>query len=174
MSFPDLIIGGIVVPRLACLSVDQDYGNIGPVTLQRLGDGTGLIQSHGWSKLSTSIDCTGWASEGLAGIDFHDQAGVTIACIKPRSIKSPSNIITIPAARRTDEPVRGFACVGAMLVPSPVGMAGNIATITTVPGASGYQAEWLPLLTCFCEGGVRVKYSMGSNEHGWSLQGEEL
>jgi hypothetical protein len=174
MSLPDLIIGGITIPRLASLDFSQSYENIGPHTLQRLGDGTGLPQSHGWNKIATSISCSGWAPEGLDGVDWKAAAGVAIACIKPRSIKSASNAITIPAARRTDHGPWGFACVGDELVSSPVSLTGNVATITTVSGASGYLVEWLPLITCFSQNGVRANYDSGGNAYGWTLDAEQL
>lgn len=174
MSFPALIIAGITIQRLATLTVQQEYFDIAPVTLQRLGDGTGLPQSHGWSKLGTSISCSGWMPAGMDGVDWKSPAGVTIACIKPLSINSPSNVITIPAGRRTDHPPRGFACVGMDMVSSPVALVGNVATITTVAGATSYQVDWLPLLTFFAAAGLRKSYDSNGNEYGWTLDAEQL
>lgn len=174
MSIANLIIGGITVHRLASLDFQQSYENIGPTKLQRLGDGSGLIQSHGWSKLATSISCAGWAPEGLEGLDWKAAAGVSIACVKPRSIRSASNVITIPSARRSDHAVLGFACVGDELVSSPVVVVSHVATITTVSGATGYLVEWLPLITCFSEAGVRTNYDSNGNVYGWTLDAEQL
>jgi hypothetical protein len=174
MSFPDLIIGGIRIPRWACHTVNQSYDQVGGASLLRLGNGTGIIQSAAWGKLRTSLNCSGWAGPGLSGIDWQDPAGVTIACIEPRGITSPSNIIALPAARRLDEPVLGFAIVGDELLLTAVEVEDDVATLTTVIGATAYKVEWLPLINCFVDGGPKESYDSRSNEYSFSLDGEEL
>jgi hypothetical protein len=160
LNFPDLIIAGIRVPRSACLSIEQDYTPVGAASLLRMGNGDGIIQSSEWGKLSTSITCTGWAPSGLDGINWKSPAGITIACIKPMSL--------IEAA------VKGYALLGNRQVETEVDLVGNTATLTTVVGATQYKVEWLPILTCFCNGGVKPRYSSRGNEYAWSLEGEEL
>lgn len=174
MSFPDLIIAGIRVPRVSNLTVSQDYEALGPAELLRLGNGDGLIQSADWGKWRTSISCSGWLSSGLNGIDWKSPAGIEIHCIKPMSIIAGSNVIVIPGEFRTDEPVLGYAQIGNKLVATDVTLAGNTATLDAVVGAAAYKVEWLPILTCFCKNGVRTSYSTQGNEYAWSLDGEEL
>jgi hypothetical protein len=174
MSFPDLIIDGIRLPRMSSLKVAQSYEPLGPVSLLRLGDGTGVIQSHGWTKWSTSIQCSGWTSAGLDAIDWHDPAGVTIACITPMSIKSDDAEILLPSSRRSDEPVVAYACFGNEEIPAEVEVVDDIANIVEVVGATGYKVEWFPLMTMFCEKGVQISYDSSGNERGWSLNGVQL
>jgi hypothetical protein len=174
VSIPDLIIGGIRVPRYASVTVDQDYEEIGAASLLRMGNGDGIIQSAEWGKWSTRISCTGWSSTGLNGVNWKDPAGVTIACIKPMSVIKPGNVITIPGIYRTDAEVIGYALIGNQEVPTDVSMDGNVATLDTVVDATAYKVEWIPILTCFCDGGIKPSYSSRSNEYAWSLEGEEL
>jgi hypothetical protein len=174
LSFPDLIIGDIRIPRKACHTISQSYDQVGGTSLLRLGNGTGIIQSAAWGKLRTTLNCSGWAGPGLSGIDWQDSAGVTIACIEPRGLTSSSNIIALPAARRTDEPVLGFAVVGNELVLTPVDVEDDVATLTIVAGATAYKAEWLPLINCFVDGGIKESYDSQSNQYSFTLEGEEL
>jgi hypothetical protein len=174
VSFPDLIIGGIRVPRASHLSISQDYEEIGAAELLRLGNGDGLIQSADWGKWKTSISCSGWASSGLNGIDWKNPAGVEIHCVKPMALIKPSNVIVIPGEFRTDQPVLGYAQIGSKLLTTEVSLVGNTATLAVVSGAIAYKVEWLPVLTCFCPGGVRTGYNTQGNEYSWSLEGEEL
>jgi hypothetical protein len=176
VSFSDLIIGGIRLPRHASLTVDQDYSPIGAASMLRMGNGGGIIQSSEWGKWSTTISCTGWSPSGLDGINWKDPGGVVIACIKPMSLitTDTENVITIPGTYRTDAEVIGYALVGNYQVPTAVSMEGNVATLTAVSGATAYKVEWLPILNCFCNGGIKPSYSSRSNEYAWSLEGEEL
>jgi len=174
VSFPDLIIAGIRVPRMACHTIDQDYKPIGAASLLRMGNGDGIIQAAEWEKCSTSISCSGWSSAGLDGLNWKDPAGLEIACIKPKSIIKASNVITIPGVYRTDEPVLGYAMLGNLQVQTEVSLAGNVATLTVVTGATQYKVEWLPIMTFFCPGGVKPGYSSRSNEYAFSIEGEEL
>lgn len=174
MSFPDLIIGGIVVPRRASLKISQDYQPFGSAGVLRMGDGSGLIQSSDWQKLRTTINCTGWSPNGLDGINWRDPAGVAISCITPLSIISASRVIAIPGTLRGDHTVLGYAMLGNREIETGVVMAGNTATLDEVDGATAYKVRWLPVLTCFCDGGIRPSYSSDANEFAWSLEGEEL
>jgi hypothetical protein len=174
MSFPDLIIGGIVVPRRASLKISQDYQPFGSASLLRMGDGSGLIQSSDWQKVRTTINFTGWSPTGLDGINWRDPAGVTIACITPLSMISESHVITIPGTIRADHYVLGYAMLGSSEIETTVEMVGNVATLNEVEGATAYKVRWLPVLTCFCDGGIRPSYTSDANEFGCSLSGEEL
>jgi hypothetical protein len=174
MSFPDLIIGGIRVPRHACLDLDQSYEDIVSAELLRLGNGDGLIQTADWGKIRTTINCSGWLSSGLNGINWKDPAGVAIACVEPRSIIAVDNIISIPGTIRDDHPVTAFALIGNEEVPTEVSVLENTATLVEVDDATAYMVRWLPVLTCFCAGGIRSSYTTSGNEFSWSLNGEEL
>lgn len=176
MSFPDLIIGGIVVPRRG-IKITQEYEPLGAASLLRMGNGEGIIQSNEWQKLRTSISCSGWAVSGLDGLNWLDEAGIVIACYTPLSISTDSSddhVVTIPGTIREDHEPLGYALFGSREVPTGISMAGNIATLEEVEGATAYKVRWLPVLTCFCPGGVKPGYSTSGNEFAWSLIGEEL
>lgn len=140
---PDLIVAGITIPIEALGDHGQTYERVGGRATLTMADGSQIVQSR-WEKLITKVRGDGWAPPGLADID--PAAVVEVACVAPRAISRAGNLIPLPAARRSDAPVRGQAVVAGRVVPTAVVVAGNLATLDAVPGASGYRALYYPLL----------------------------
>lgn len=148
MSRPMLYIGSLQIPWVAGLDMQQSYEPLDAIHNSRLADGT-LDTAVRWSgKMRTRITGSGWIPPGLSTLNRADD--YVIKCIAPDSIGSPSNVITLPAARRTDagaDPY-GIAIVNGEEVPAPVtGIVGDVATLTVVSGATLYQCWYYPQIT---------------------------
>lgn len=169
---PDLTINGLRLPLRIGAQIQQSYEDIGGFALLRLGAGAAVLQ-QAWRKLRTTLSAQGIAPPGLAAIDWTQP--VTLGCIAARSIQSASNVINIPAARRADAPPYGWAVMpDGLLRPTPVAVAGNVATLIPVAGAAGYQVLWYPVMTVYALAGVQASYDAAGAVAGWELIAEEV
>lgn len=168
---PDLILDTLRVPVAVGGESQQTYETFGAFAVLRLGLGAAVHQEV-WRKLRTTLSITGAVPVGLDGIDW--TATHTLACIAPRSIQAATNAITLPAARRADAAPYGFAVTSAgLLQPTAVTLAGNVATLTAVAGATGYQVLYYPLLTIRAPAGPRCSYDAAGAVASWELACEE-
>lgn len=169
---PDLTIDGIRLPLAVAGAISQTYEDFGGFGLLRLGLGAAVHQEV-WRKTRTTLSASGLIPPGLAAVDW--TAAHTLGCVAPRSIQSASNVIALPAARRTDAAPYGFAvdAIG-LLRPVAVGVAGNTATLAVWAGAVSYQVLYYPLLTVRAPAGVRVEYDAAGAAAGWELVCEEV
>lgn len=171
---PALSINGVLLPVRAAGAINQDYEDFGGFTATplRFANGSPLVQ-QAWRKVRTTLTATGLIPPGLNAIDLTQT--VTLGCVSARSIQSASNVITIPAGRRTDAAPYGFALhESGLLRPVSVSLAGDVATLAVVAGAVGYQVLWYPLLTVVAPGGVRSTFDAAAAEAGWQIVAEEV
>lgn len=168
---PDLTIDGIRLPLAVAGVISQTYEDFGGLGLLRLGLGAAVHQEV-WRKTRTTLSASGLIPPGLAAVDW--TAAHPLGCVAPRSIQAASNVITLPAARRTDAAPYGFAVdVTGLLRPVGVSVAGNTATLAVWAGAVSYQVLYYPLLTVRAPAGVRVEYDAAGAAAGWELVFEE-
>jgi hypothetical protein len=169
-----LKIGALSIPNRAALDLDQTYESIGGETLLRTVSGAGIKQET-WRRLRTTLSGGGWLPAGLETIDT--SITQTIACIVPRAlIADASRQATLPVGRRADAGHQPFAL--ALLdfgdvVPTPLAIAGNLATADAVAGAIGYQILYFPLLTCWVQR-PSESGSRGEASYRWELVAEEV
>lgn len=159
------------------MEFSQDYTPISGATVNRMQNGAAVKQTH-WEKLATSISCSGVIPTAIAQIDFADQ--YLMRCGAKRAISSSSPNITLPAARRSDA---GYEPQGYGLIEDGYGrgewqesttvMAGDVAQITPVAGATLYRAYYWPEFYVFSE-----PPNESANVHGadfnWNLSAEEV
>lgn len=168
---PDLTIDSLRLPLPVAGEITQDYEDFGGFALLRLGAGAAVHQEV-WRKTRTTLSARGLVPPGLAAVDWSQSH--TLGCVAPRSVQSASNVITLPAARRSDAPPYGFAVgVNGLLRPTAVGLAGDTATLTAVAGAIWYQVLYYPLLTVRAPAGARVQYDAAGAAASWELVAEE-
>jgi len=167
-------LGGIAVPLHARLKFNQSYESKRVSTDHAMGDGSTERQTLAGTadKLRTTLSGFGWSPLGLNGLDY--TGSLVLKCVEPLIITSASNVITIPAARRSDAgytPV-GFAIVDDLQVSTTINIVDNIATLGTVSGATGYQAQYVPEITVYAS----FKESLASEtaSYNWSLTCEEI
>lgn len=171
MSVRQLIVDGVTVPVWASTDFTQTIDPVEAVFQSRKKSG-GLVQRTLYTgKYMTQISGGGLAPAGLDAINTGTPT--TLHCIEPLSISSASNVIDIPSNRRADagsEPA-GYAELNGSLVSTPVSMNVDQATLTIVPGATGYQVRWFPILTVIFKP-VKKRLGRGSG-HGWILEAQE-
>lgn len=167
-----LVIGNVVVPVQSARSVIVAYEDFGGFTWPplRMQDGAGVMQQS-WAKLRLRISGDGIVPVAFAGLSRTAQH--VLKSPASRSVHGDTNVITVPAARRADTGYvpRGFAVVNGLYYATPLSMAGDVATLTAVPGASGYGVIYWPQLSVF----IAVSQSVDSAKSGHSfvLEAEE-
>ena len=139
-----IVIGGVSIPDLAALELQQTYEPIGgEMTLRTIGGSA--IKQITWQKWRTTITGGGWLPFGLSSLDYSAQ--MAVACIVPRGVVCSGLSATLPAARRSDT---GYVPWGVALMAdqttqiTAATMAGNVATLDAVAGAIGYHAMYYP------------------------------
>lgn len=166
-----LEIGSLVIPVSAAGDIEQTFEPIGGSALHRMLNGAAVKQTH-WRKLKTRISGSGWAPPGLAGLDYN--AALLLKSVAARALQAVGNVVTVPAARRTDTgyaPI-GYAVVAGRTIPTPLALAGDTATLTAVSGAQGYGVWYWPQFTVYAEFNDSAR-SMGAS-WSWSIEAEEV
>ncbi|HMM72451.1 MAG TPA: hypothetical protein PKC22_09570 [Rhodocyclaceae bacterium] len=166
-------LGGIIVPVHAGGDIEVTFEDVGGFTWPplRMMNGTAVVQEN-WRKLRVSVSGSGILPAGLASLDY--TAPHTLKSPTTRSVQAATNVVPVPAARRIDTGYtpRGYAVVGGNFVSTPLSMAGNNATLTSVSGASGYGVLYYPQLTVFAA--LTTSGSSASAQHGWQITAEEV
>lgn len=164
-------LGGIILPVAAGLGIAQRVEVIGGRTRLRFANGAGLNQVA-WEKLRITLSGQGWCPPGLHSLDY--AAPLVLKCGAPRSITGPGPAITLPAARRTDTGYAPYAWAHTARGPqnTPVTLAGNVATCTTVPGAISYTVMYYPQLTVLCDPPTD-DFDTATGQSAWELVAEE-
>ncbi|MCY1361743.1 hypothetical protein D9M69_484210 [compost metagenome] len=93
----------------------------------------------------------------------------------PRAMFGTASEFTLPAAakRRSDVAPWAWARVGEGWVDTAVTMAGDLATVAEVAGASGYRVFWLPRLVVFTDG-IVSEFDEATGVYDWSLEAREV
>jgi len=165
-----LVIGGIEIPLQSSHTLGQTYNPVQAVARLRMMDGS-LVQQTSWAgKLATSISGVGIMPAGLQMLDF--SSTITIKCVAERVVSSASNVIIIPAARRTDYAPEGRALVDGVWQSTAVSMSTDEATLTIVAGATQYQAIYWPELICYCDPPSETRGARNA-DYGWTFTGEQ-
>lgn len=165
-------LGAVVVPIIAALDLQQQIETIGGSASLRLGQGA-LIKQTAWRRVRITLSGSGWCPLGLGNLDWEAQH--VLKCGLPDSITTATPSIALPAARRTDAGYLPFARAhtpGGWRDTS-VAIAGDVATITPVPGAQMYQVWYYPQITCMVEPPPR-DFDRGANRAAWELVCEEV
>jgi hypothetical protein len=166
-----LVIGGIEIPLKSSHQLSQDFEPIQAVSRKRMADGS-LKQQSAWSgKLLTSISGGGNIPAGIQALDFNDT--IIIKSIAERVVTSASNVIGVPSNRRADYGVEGRALLDGQWQTTPVSLSVDTATLTTVAGATQYQAIYWPELTCYCDPPSETRDARTST-YQWRLEAEEI
>ena len=153
------------------LGYSQTYEKIGGRATFRTLDGTGVKQQN-WVRLKTTVSGNGGLPLGMSALDY---AGfLTLSCGAPRSISSANNAIVVPAARRTDDPYNptGLKRINGFLIPAPVVMAGNTATVTPDGNADSYAVLYYPEILVMMND-PSESFDIHDVSSGWSFTAEE-
>lgn len=173
MTIKTLVLGTVEVPVWASMALTQRYTPIEAASVLRFMSGTAFKQSR-WQKISTQIASRGNVPPGLDALDYTQP--MTLKCIAEKSIVSPSNVIVLPAARRSDagHVPHGFAENAAgQLIRTPLALAADTATLTVVSGAVRYVAMYFPQITVYAAP-PQLDIDEAAASFGWSLDAQEV
>lgn len=153
----------VSVTFFEALQYSQDYSNIGGSSVLRMMNGRAIKQTH-WSKLTTTISGSGHLPPGLSTLDYSGE--LLLKCGATRSVTSLTTTVALPKYRNNDIGVpttdldfrmddvyvpQGRAFVDGFWEPTPVALAGNVATCTVVPGATRYRVDYFPEIVVYFE-----------------------
>ena len=178
-------LGGIKVSPQGALTFSQSYAAEESAQVTRLAGG-GAIKDVSWSKLSVTTTGTGRYPPGLDSLDYSQS--MVMKCAQPREVTGASNVLTLPAARRTDvgfvpvafalvTPSGGDAMLDPRWQPAEVALAGDVATVTVASGALAYQAWYWPQITVFASPPVADwsgQPAGSGHPYSWTLEAREV
>lgn len=170
-------LGGVRIPVLALVPRSrQTFESDERRQLNLMGDGSVRPQTLAGTigKLRTTLSGEGPLPPGLDGLDY--TGPLLLKSAAQRDIVSASNVITIPAARRSDS---GYLPFGRAYVDTPrvdtpvstpVAMAGDDATLAVVPGATRYQVLWYPEFSVVSLNGLEKDEDLVGAVVRWRIQ----
>jgi len=168
----NLILGGVTVAFEASHEIAQDYEPLESSGILRMSDGTGVKQTFWSGKTKITTRGNGRFPPGLLGLDY--SGSLSMSCVTPRAVDSASNVITVPAARRSDVSMIGLALVNGRSVPTGISLVDNTATLTTVSGAAAYQVLYFPTFIVYAQRPSESNNARSWGQHGWTLVAEEV
>jgi len=194
-AYRSLIVAGsasgavsVTIPVHGSTELTQTYTDLRAQTLYRYLDGGAAVRRSWSGKVRTEIQGRGLVPAGLSAV-CSATGTVTVSCVGHRSIRSTSNVITIPSARRADLTITtkaGTTATGkswyartwdgdryATATGSTTSGAPNTVTITLATGEThaGYEVVYLPKLVGYAE--LRSDEYQQNQGFGWSLVVEE-
>lgn len=167
-----LEIGGVRVAVESSDAIAQTYEAFGGMATLRVLSG-GALRQRNWRRLRTRVTVS--EARWHSAIQALDQDAVhVLKCLAPRVVSSTAPAITLPAARRADYEPWGVAVMPSGLsVPTPGTLAGNVLTLTAVPGALGYTASYVPQLSVLITG-LAESFDVRGAVASWDLTCEEV
>lgn len=163
-------LGDASVPFEANIGFTQTYAPAKPRKLKYYSNGNPIpLKSAVSKKIKTVMSAPGgvWP-DSFDGLDW--DAVLLLKCARERAVSGATNVITIPAARRSDagyEPF-GFAQVGDRKVPAAIiSVSTNQYTLAINPDAIKYGVGYYPQFDVLAE-----KKSTG--KYGWSIEAVEI
>lgn len=165
MSIPSIMLGGVPIV-LHAGAPEQSIGPIGGSTVGRMSDGAGVKMQH-WQKAAGSISGSGWMPPGLSGLDYSQP-------LELRSTKVVNHVGAGPEfllqhTPRPDMAPWAQALVGDRWVRVPSTFADGVLTVPPIPGATLYQACYMPIFSVFADAPSETQ----GISHGWSINWEE-
>ena len=195
MSYRSLIVasttGGtsVTIPVHGSTELSQSYTDLRAQTLYRYLSGSAAVRRSWSGKVRTEVQGKGLVPAGLSAV-CSATGTVTISCVGHRSVRSSSNVITIPAARRSDLTITtkaGTTATGkswyartwdgdvyATATGSTASGTGhNVVTITLATGEThaGYEVIYLPKIVGYAE--LSAEGYQQNDGFNWSLVVEE-
>ncbi|WP_181268618.1 hypothetical protein [Pseudomonas aeruginosa] len=150
MIIPNVMLGGVPIvihggaPQCQYQAVD------GGVERLRLSGGAAVQMTH-WRKTAITISGSGWIGTGMLGLDFDNP--LELRCNASLGIS--------------------LALVGREWVRTDVSSAGQVVTVSEIPGAQLYRVEWWPLFHVFASIPPEALDS-SNNSRTWQIVAEEI
>jgi len=168
-----LTIDVLEIPILEAANYSETLERIGGFVLLRTVLG-GAKRQCNWAKHRISLAGDGSIPSALLELDHTVQHTLKLAC--PQAIQGTTNVITIPAARRADVPLEGYAVMdidGYLVETSVVSVVGDIVTLTAVTGAVAYRVNYWPEFEVFADPPSTNDNRRGAGSQ-WTMNCEEV
>lgn len=169
MANAQIILGGVPLV-LHAGAPEESIDPIGGNSLLRMSDGSAVKQQH-WRRSAGVISGSGWMPPGLDGLDYTQP--LELRSTKQRNQVGEGPTFTLLETPRPDvEPWAQALIGGRDWVKVPCTFADGVVTVPPVPGATLYQASYMPVFSVFANepGGSQ---SSGTAVHSWSITWEE-
>lgn len=165
-----LKLGGVELEAM-CGPIRQRYEPMGGSSELRMANGDGKKQTH-WRKVRIISSGSGYLDPALEQLDYSGE--LELWCVKPLFLNGTGLAYQLPpeAARRPDYQPWGLALVGENWRETGLSLAGDLASLVAVPGASRYRVGWLPRYSVFTDG-VVSDYDYGTGRYDWSLEARQ-
>lgn len=165
-----LVLGGVAIEP-HCGPIRLRYEPFGGSDELRMADGTGYKQTH-WRKTRIVASSSGHLDPALDHLDY--SRPLELWCTKPQSISGLALAYELPSAakRRPDVMPWALAWVAGQWRETSLVMAGDIATLEAVLGATSYRVSWYPRFTVLTDGPVS-DFDESSGIYDWSLEARE-
>lgn len=150
--------------------VQQEYSAESGTTDARLSNGR-LVRMHHWRKESITLSGQGWMGAGLDGLEYSQP--LELRCTQPKSITTGALSAELTSAPRPDVEPWAMAKVQGDWVSTQCSLAGAVASITPVAGASAYRVSWMPMYTVLCQP-PREALDPSSANYQWSFTAKEV
>ncbi len=169
MSRPHVTLGGLPI-NLHAGAEGQAYSQELGWTDVRLSGGSLVRMAH-WAKESISISGSGWMGLGFDALDF--TRPMILNCTQPKTITGTALTYTLTSTPRPDVAPWGHALVAGRWVKAIVAMAGSVATVSPVAGATLYRVSWMPTFTVLATPPDEALDS-GAGSFSWSFTAREV
>jgi hypothetical protein len=167
MSIPPIMLGGVpIVLHAGAPELSEE--TIGGSTVLRLSLGDAVKMQH-YEKQAGTISGQGWMPPGLDGLDYSQPLELRTKQVS--NIVGAGRAFTLTGTPRPDFAPWGQALVGdqwrrtACIYDAET----NTAELDLVPGATLYQACWMPVYSVFASRPPKSQ----SSTHNWSIAWEE-
>lgn len=174
MSRPAVMLAGIPIAS-ASGRADTGYSTEGGWTDVRLSGGKLYRMTH-WSKESIRLSGSGWMGPGFDGVDFSQPQELWLADPKSMAGRTAADrVFTLTSDVRPDFPPIGLALVGRDWERTGVSLAGRVATLDPLPGATAYRVHWLPRYLVFCSPPEEaITGTAGGGQFDWQFTAREV
>ncbi|MBK3797543.1 hypothetical protein CXF92_18510 [Pseudomonas sp. Choline-3u-10] len=162
----NIMLGGVpIVTHAGAQQQTEEPLGAGSVVL-RLSGGAGVKQQH-WQRMSGTITGQGLMPPGLDGLDYSQP--LELRSTQVSSIVGAGLEFSLTSVPRPELAPWAFALVDNQWGRTPCAYANGVVTVEAVPGATLYQACWLPIYSVFATRPPKTQ----STAHGWSINWEE-
>lgn len=169
MANAQIILGGVPLV-LHAGAPEETIEPLGGSAVLRMSGGAGIKQQH-WTKSAGTISGSGWMPPGLDGLDY--TLPLELCSTKVQNIVGAGPEFHLDGTPRPDvEPWAQALIGGRDWVKVPCTFADGIVTVPPVPGATMYQASYLPVFSVLTDK-PSGSQSSATAAHSWSITWEE-
>lgn len=156
-------LDGVELSIAAAEGLSQTYAKT-KKSFRRMMSGAGKAQQNYTPKISTTITGKGWMLPGWEGLDL--SSSLVLSCSEAETLAKVTNVIDIPAARRSDVALRCFAYINGVWQPATFSTNVDQITVTLNASATQYMVGYYP------EFSATIEIDQDGRQ-GWTLTAEE-